>query len=169
MRIFLIGFMGSGKTTIGRKLAAPIGFDFIDADHYIEQKSGLSVAQIFEQQGEVAFRKIEHNALLELLQRDYVVISTGGGMPCYNNNIDLMLANGKVIYLKTSPQALTKRLMRSRTERPLIKDRSEAELRQYIEERLTEREPVYNRAHISIQTENITTEEILRTLHLMKK
>ncbi len=168
MKIFLIGFPGSGKTTIGKRLAAPIGFDFLDTDHYIERQRGTTVAQIFAETDETAFRQMEHDALCDLLQRDYAVISTGGGLPCHHDNMDLMLAGGKVVYLKTSPGALAARLMRSKTERPLIKGKTEEELKQYIEEKLTEREPVYNRAHIIVQTENFSMEQLLQSLHLMK-
>ncbi len=160
--------MGSGKTTIGRELAKPIGFSFMDTDHYIEQKNGMSVAEIFARQGETVFRQIEHDALMDMLQRDYVVVSTGGGMPCHNDNMDIMLANGKVVYLKTSPRTLAKRLIHSRTERPLIKGKSEVELQQYIEDKLAERESIYNRAHIIVHTEKYTIEQLLRSLHLMK-
>ncbi len=168
MKIFLVGFMGSGKTTIGKRLAAPIGFEFIDTDRVIEEKYGMTVGQIFADRGEMDFRQIEHHTLHELLPLDYTVIATGGGMPCHHDNMDTMLSNGKVVYLKTSPQALAKRLMRSWTERPLIKGKSEKELQQYIEEKLAEREPCYCRAHIIIDTEYLSTEKLLQSLHLIK-
>jgi len=168
MKIFLIGFMGSGKTTIGKRLAERIGFDFVDTDHFIEMQQGLSVTEIFARHGEPAFREMERNVLSEMLNLDYAVVSTGGGMPCHGNNMDVMLSGGKVVYLKTSPQALARRLLRSHTERPLIKGKSETELQQYITTKLTEREPFYNRAHIIMETENISIEELLQSLKLMK-
>jgi shikimate kinase len=168
MRIFLIGFMGSGKTTIGRRLAERIGFDFVDTDRFIEMQQGLTISEIFARHGDAAFREMERNLLLELQNLDYAVLSTGGGLPCYGDNMDMMLASGKVLYLRTSPQALTHRLFYSRTERPLITGKTEKELQQYIVEKLSEREPFYLRAHITVQTEKFSMEELLQALNLMK-
>ena len=142
--------MGSGKTTIGRLLAKELCFDFIDTDSFIEVQQGMTIAEIFELHGEAAFRKMEHKLLLELQSYGSAVISTGGGMPCYNDNMDIMLSYGKVAYLKTSPQALAQRLIISQNERPLIKGKTETELLQYITEQLSKREPIYNRANIII-------------------
>ncbi len=169
MKIFLVGFMGSGKTTIGRRLASTIGFDFVDTDRFIEMKNGITVTEIFARHGEAAFRKMEHDMLLELQQRDFVVISTGGGMPCHCGNMDLMINSGKVVYLSASPGSLARRLIRSHTERPLIKGKTEEELQQYIREKLEEREPFYSRAHITVQTEDFSAENLLRSLGLMSK
>jgi len=168
MKIFLIGFMGSGKTTIGRRLAQMTGFDFVDTDLFIETQQGMTVAEIFASQGESAFRELERNILIDLLKRDYSVVSTGGGMPCHGDNMELMLAGGKVVYLKTSPHALSRRLIRPHSVRPLIKGKTETELQQYIINKLDEREPVYNRAHIVVQTENFSMEKLLQSLNLAK-
>jgi len=167
MKVFLIGFMGSGKTTIGRRLAQISGFDFVDTDRCIELQQGMTIAEIFAQQGEAAFREMERNILLDLQKLEFSVVSTGGGMPCHGENMDVMLAGGKVVYLKTSPQALARRLLRSYTERPLIKGKTDVELQQFILKQLTEREPVYNRAHIVVQTENFSMEKLLQSLNLM--
>jgi len=164
MKIFLIGFMGSGKTTIGKCLAERIGFDFVDTDSFIEMQQGMAVSELFAQHGEAAFREMEHNILLEIQKLDCAVVSTGGGMPCYGNNMDIMRSGGKVVYLKTSPQALTHRLFCLHNERPLIKGKTEEELQQYIVEKLSEREPFYSRAHIIVQTENFSMEALLRLL-----
>jgi len=168
MKIFLIGFMGSGKTTIGRRLAQHIGFEFVDTDRFIEMRQGMTVSEIFAQHGEPAFREMERNVLSDLKKNDYAVVSTGGGLPCYGDNLNVMLSCGKVVYLKTSPQDLARRLIRSHTERPLIKGKTENELQQYIAEKLAEREPFYHRANIVVQTENFTMEELLQSLNLMK-
>ena len=169
MKIFLIGFMGSGKTTIGKRLAQITGFDFVDTDCFIEMKQGMSIAEIFERQGEAAFREMERNILLDLQKHVYAVVSTGGGMPCCGDNMNIMLAAGKVVYLKTSPQALAHRLLHSYIERPLIKGKTEAELQPYILKQLDERDPVYSRAHIVVQTENFSMENLLQSLNLMVK
>jgi shikimate kinase len=112
---------------------------------------------------------MERGVLLEIQKLEYAVVSTGGGMPCYGDNMDVMLTSGKVVYLKTSPYTLTHRLLRSPTERPLIKGKTEKELQQFIEKKLTEREPFYNRAHIAVQTESFSMEGFLQTLNLMKR
>ena len=168
MKIFLIGFMGSGKTTIGRHLSVQIGFDFVDTDRFIEMRQGLTISEIFIRHGEAAFREMERNILPEIQNLEYAVVSTGGGMPCYKDNIDVMRSIGKVVYLKTSPQALSRRLLRSHIERPLIKGKTENELLQYIVEKLAEREPFYHRAHIVVQTEDFSMEALLQSLNLMK-
>ncbi len=168
MKIFLVGFMGSGKTTVGRRLAGAVGFDFVDTDRFIEMQQGMTVAEIFARHGETAFRGMERNVLLDLQKQAYAVVSTGGGMPCHGDNMDLMLTSGKVVYLKTSPQALVRRLLHSHTERPLIKGKTEEELQQYIVEKLAEREPFYNRAHVIVQTENFSVDALLLSLNLMK-
>ena len=164
MKIFLIGLMGSGKTTIGRLLAKELGFDFVDTDRFIEMQQGMTIAEIFAQHGEAAFREMEHQLLLDLQNSNSAVISTGGGMPCYNDNMNIMLANGKVAYLKTSPQTLAQRLIFSQDKRPLIRGKTETELLQFITEQLLKREPVYNRANITVQTENFSIEEILKSV-----
>ena len=168
MKIFLVGFMGSGKTSIGRRMAELLGFDFVDTDRFIEMLHNTTIDHIFAQQGEAAFRKMEHDLLQELHHREYAVVSTGGGMPCHSDNMDIMLADGKVVYLKTSPQALAHRLLCSYTERPLIKGKTAKELQLYIVEKLTERELFYNRAHIVVQTEDFSIEAFLQSLNLMK-
>ncbi|MDR1672250.1 MAG: shikimate kinase [Bacteroidales bacterium] len=168
MNIFLTGFMGSGKTTIGKRMAKLIGFDFVDTDEWIEHREGKTVAQIFEDAGEEAFRRMEHDVLEEMRQRDFTVVSTGGGMPCFGNNMEMMLAIGKVVYLYTLPQTLVRRLMRSHVERPLIKDKSLEELQEYIAVKLAEREPFYRKAHIIVSTENFSMGQLLQSFKLMK-
>jgi len=166
MKIFLIGFMGSGKTTIGNCLARQTGFDFADTDQIIERQQGMTVSELFARHGETAFRRMEHDILLEIQNLDNLVVSTGGGMPCYHNNMDIMLSCGKVAYLKTSPQSLTRRLLCLQNERPLIKGKTEKELQQYIVEKLSERESFYSRAQIVVQTEDFSIEELLQALNL---
>lgn len=168
MKIFLVGFMGSGKSSIGKRLAELIGFNFIDTDHFIEDKYNLSVEQIFAELGEDEFRKAEHNVLNETEHLNYTVIATGGGMPCFNDNMNNMLKQGNVVYLKTSPKTLVTRLAYSRTKRPLIEGMSKKELQEYVEKRLEEREPFYNMANVTMRTERFSMDALLQALNLMK-
>jgi shikimate kinase len=147
-KIYLLGFMGSGKTTAGKKLAALMGWSFIDIDNSIEESTGKKIADIFSENGEEYFRKLESEAIRKFSEKDKVVISTGGGAPCYHNNLDYMLQSGCTIYLKLTPAQLKSRLIGGTRERPLIKNLKEKDLLNFIEEKLQLRESYYNRADI---------------------
>ncbi len=163
-RIFLIGFMGSGKSTLGAQLARRVGYQFIDMDHMIEETAEMSIPEIFNDHGEEVFRKWEYDILRELCRREKLVISTGGGAPCHSNMMDLMNTHGTTIYLKLSPEALKTRLIQSSTERPLIMGKSEPELLDFIKSLLEKRELFYKRAaHIvdGINLQSQTLEKLL--------
>ena len=145
-RIILIGYMGAGKTTIGRALAKELGVSFYDLDWYIESRRHKTVAQLFAEEGEEAFRQIEHNMLHEVAEFEDVVISCGGGTPCFFDNMDYMNAQGQVVYLKAETQVLIDHLHMARTERPLLKGKSPEELEQFIKEQVRIRETYYNKA-----------------------
>lgn len=149
-RIIIIGFMGCGKTTHGKRLAKNLNYRFIDLDQWIENRSELTVAEIFAQQGEEAFRDMETEAIKLLSKEENVVISTGGGAPCHNNNMELLQAVGQTIYLKLSPKALASRLTYSKTKRPLLSGKRQEELVPLIEVMLSERIPFYENAAIII-------------------
>jgi len=163
-RIFLIGFMGSGKSTLGAGLARHLDYQFLDMDQVIEDTAELTIPEIFNEHGEEVFRKWEHDILLELCRREKLVISTGGGAPCHSRNMDLMNAHGCTIYLKLAPKALQDRLMRSRTERPLIKGKSEAELLEFITRLLEKREIFYEKATHVVDGINLRSEELAALL-----
>ncbi|MEA3460338.1 MAG: shikimate kinase [Bacteroidota bacterium] len=163
-RIFLIGFMGSGKSTLGSKLARRIEYQFVDMDQLIEDTAEMSVPAIFSEHGEEVFRKWEHDILVELCQREKLVISTGGGAPCHSHLIDLMNAHGTTIYIRLSPEALKDRLIRSRTERPLIKGKSESELLDFITGLLEKRESFYIQATLVVDGINLQSEELAQLL-----
>ena len=160
MKIFLIGFMGSGKTTLGRKLAARMGCEFIDLDHKLEQQVELSIAEYFSIFGEDAFRTLESEVLKKTIYPDNVVISTGGGLPCYFDNMDWMKANGKVIYIKLSPKTLADRLESGKEERPLLQDKHGDDLIAFIEQKLAEREGFYSQANIIADGLSLTAERL---------
>lgn len=145
-RVILIGYMGSGKTTIGKALSKETGLMFYDLDWYIESRMRKSVSQIFAEKGEEGFRKIEHNMLHEVAEFEDVIISCGGGTPCFFDNMDYLNQQGEVVYLKASSETLYKHLMMAKIERPLLKGKSTDELIAYITEHLKQREPFYEKA-----------------------
>lgn len=146
MRIYLIGYMGCGKSTLGRRLSVHLGLQFVDMDHYIEERNCKTIPQIFAEEGEAAFRKKEQKALEELSEFTDIVIATGGGAPCFFDNIDLMNKTGETIYMNISPDILADRLLKSKTERPLIKGKSREELILFIDETLKKRNEFYMQA-----------------------
>ncbi|MFV0267076.1 MAG: shikimate kinase [Draconibacterium sp.] len=150
MRIYLIGYMGCGKSTLGRRLAMHLGVQFVDMDHYIEERNCKTIPQIFEEEGEAEFRKKERKALEELSEFTDIVIATGGGAPCFFDNIDLMNRTGKTIYLNIDPTILADRLLHSKTKRPLIKGKSRDELVAFIDDTLKKRNEFYMQAKYQI-------------------
>ena len=149
-RVILIGYMGSGKTTIGKALSKETGLMFYDLDWYIESRMRKSVSQIFAEKGEEGFRKIEHNMLHEVAEFEDVIISCGGGTPCFFDNMDYLNQQGQVVYLKADPEVLYKHLQMARVERPLLKGKSHEELLAFIKEQLEKREPFYTKARYTL-------------------
>ena len=164
MIIFLVGFMGSGKSTVGRRLAGRLGYSFIDMDARLEGEHAMTINEIFEKLGEKAFRELESNLLKEMVSLQDAVISTGGGLPCTGNNMDLINRKGISIYLRMEPAALLNRLTRGKSRRPLIRHLSRQELETFIREKLREREPVYMRAHHIISGLNFKMDELVEIL-----
>ena len=145
-RIILIGYMGAGKTTVGKALAKELGLAFYDLDWYIESRRRKTVAQLFAEVGEEGFRTIEHNMLHEVAEFEDVVVSCGGGTPCFFDNIDYMNRQGQVVYLRCQPDVLVEHLAMSKNERPLLKGKTPDELRRFIAAQLQRREPFYSKA-----------------------
>jgi len=166
MKVFLIGFMGSGKTTLGRKLAARLNYEFIDLDHKLEQQVELSIAEYFTLFGEPSFRKLEAEVLRKTSYPENAVISTGGGLPCYYENMDWIKANGKSVYIKLSPKTLADRLEAGKEERPLLQDKHGDSLIAFIEEKLHERESFYAQANIIADGLGLTAEKVELLLQL---
>ena len=150
IRIILIGYMGAGKTTIGKALAKELNVPFYDLDWYITSRMRKTVAQIFEERGEEGFREIEKNMLHEVAEFEDVIISCGGGTPCFFDNIDYMNQQGPVIYLKADPEVLCKHLAMSKNDRPLLRGKSPEELITFIREQLKLREPFYTKARYTL-------------------
>ena len=146
IRIILIGYMGAGKTTVGKSLAKEFGVPFYDLDWYITNRMRKTIAQIFEERGEEGFRQIERNMLHEVAEFEDVVISCGGGTPCFFDNIDYMNQQAPVVYLKAEPEVLYKHLAMSKNDRPLLRGKSQEELITFITEQLEKRSPYYTKA-----------------------
>ena len=145
-RIIIVGYMGSGKTTVGKALSKDMGIPFYDLDWYIESRMRKTVAQIFAERGEEGFRKIEYNMLHEVAEFEDVIISCGGGTPCFFDNMDYMNGQGETVYLKASPEVLYGHLKMGKTERPLLKNKTPEEMQVFIAEQLEKREPYYSKA-----------------------
>jgi len=145
--IYIVGFMGAGKTSLGKKIAHQLGYNFVDLDKAIEDKVEQTVAQLFAEKGEYYFRMKESEVLKEISLAN-TVIACGGGTPCFNNNLDFMFDGGLVIYLKLEPGLILNRLQRNRIKRPLVASLSDEELVKYVYEKLAEREFYYINAHI---------------------
>ena len=163
-RIFLIGFMGSGKSALAQPLAECLRWDVVDMDDFIEKKHLKTVGQLFEKLGEAKFREIECSVLEEISQCENTIISTGGGCPCFFDNMQTMLLRGVCIYLKLSVEELTKRLLKSHIDRPLIRGRSEEELLQFIRQKLEEREPFYSQSQLIIDCNGKSKTEIVEEI-----
>lgn len=154
-RIYLLGFMGSGKSYVGKKLAALLEWEFLDLDEAIVKDAGMSIPEIFSRLGEGAFREMENNALHQTKQTEKMVIATGGGAPCFFDNIEWINSNGVSVFLSVDPQLLAERLLPERDSRPLIAGKSAPELKHFIEQKLSERAQFYARAHVTFhQSEN---------------
>ncbi len=144
--IFIIGYMGCGKTTFGKALAAATGLKFIDLDHYIVDKYKASVPEIFAKYGEDGFRKIEREMLIEVCDFEDTIISCGGGTPCFFDNIDIMNAHGTTLWLQASHECLFSRLIRKREKRPLLAGKTDDQIREIIHVQLEARSPFYSKA-----------------------
>lgn len=145
-RIILIGYMGAGKTTVGKALAKELRMPFYDLDWYIESRMHKTVKAIFDERGEAGFRKIEHNMLHEVAEFEDIIISCGGGTPCFFDNIDYMNRQGKTVYLKATPEVLYGHLKMGKTIRPLLLNKTADEVQVFIREQLAQREPYYSKA-----------------------
>ena len=145
-RIFLLGYMGAGKTTLGRALADSLNLQFIDLDCYIEQRFRKSISDIFAEKGEEGFRDIERRMLQETGEFENVIISTGGGTPCFFDNVEYMNRQGTTVFLEVPEERLFIRLSIARSKRPLIKEKNDEELRMFITEQLAKRREHYSKA-----------------------
>ena len=152
--------MYSGKSTVGKKLANLMNLKHIDTDKVFESKYNITISSFFEKYGENLFRELEHKILLETIKEDNCIISTGGGLPCFHNNIEIIKENGISIYLNMSPISIIHRINNSKKKRPLLQNKSPEELQEHIEKLLKEREVFYNQANLKIKGEDPNIKEI---------
>jgi len=170
MIVVLIGYMASGKTSLGKKLAEKLNYNFIDLDDFIENKENLSVSEVFKTKGEIYFRKQESFYLKELLQsKNNIVLAVGGGTPCYSGNMDYILnaENVNSIYLKASLATLANKLIKKKAKRPLIAHiQNKEEMTEFIGKHLFERVQFYNQAEIHVTIDNKTKDDVVEDIIL---
>ncbi len=159
--IYLLGYMGSGKSTIGKKLARKLNLAFIDLDKYIEAKQSASISELFEQKGELDFRNIERQSLIEVSKLENKVISLGGGTPCFFDNMKIINNASLSIYLKMSTGMLVSRLINAKIQRPLIRNKNREDLYHFIENQLEYREPFYSQARIMYNASDVNIDDLL--------
>lgn len=170
MRIFLIGFMGSGKTTVGNALARKLNYSFTDLDSFIENKTGKSIYDIFADEGEEKFRKTEHKALKELCKKDDIVISCGGGTPCFYNNIDIINKKGLSVYIKYPIGKLKSRLLPKMGKRPMLKNIfTHEDLESFIKQMIYEREKFYLKSKLVLYNPKGTKNIIASVTDFLKE
>lgn len=151
--------MGVGKTTLGRELAKSLDVEFVDLDHFIQNRYNKTITQLFEQFGEDGFRTIENKVLKEVAQFENVVVSTGGGAPCFYDNMEVMNNAGLTVYMKASAELLSERLNLCKEKRPLIKDKSEEELLLFVSNSLKCRESHYSQAKVIFEADELVNRE----------
>lgn len=162
-RIIIIGYMGAGKTTVGKALAKAMGLTFYDLDWYIESRMRKTVKEIFDESGEEGFRRIEHNMLHEVAEFEDVVVSCGGGTPCFFDNIDYINRQGETVYLKCTTDVLYKHLKMGKTVRPLLLNKTPDEVKTFIEAQLKQREPFYAKAKHIVDVSLMDNKEKIKT------
>ena len=167
MKIILLGYMGSGKSTIGKALANELNLSFIDLDHTLEKQMGMTISDFFEASGELKFRRLENEVLNSVLaENNQMILSTGGGTPCYGNNLQLMKSapNAKVFYLKASIKTLTERLLSEKDTRPLIQSIGDKDLPEFIGKHLFERSNFYLQADYVVDIDHKSVETIVKEM-----
>lgn len=158
--IYLIGFMGSGKSHWGKIWAGKYGLRLLDLDDEIEREHGMSIDSIFEKKGEGIFRKTEAELLKQTVSYRNALIACGGGVPCFGDNMEWMLANGTVIYLQATPAYVLRRISHETDKRPLLKKLDTTGILSFIEKKLEEREPIYRQAHYILDVEKLNEESL---------
>ena len=162
--IFLVGFMGAGKTTLAKKIATKLGCSWLDSDQEIEKREGIKVSEIFEVRGEDYFRILEKQFLDDLQPNEKMIIATGGGLPCFNGNMTRLNELGITIYLERTPKELFQRVKQATNSRPLIAHKSDEELLEYIETTMEKRREIYLQSTIIADRFSQTPEKIIELI-----
>ena len=162
MRVFLIGFMASGKSTVGKKLANKIALPFIDLDDYIEEKYNTTIRELMNDSGQAVFREIERDSLNSVIKENKsVIISTGGGTPCYFDNMERMKLSGNTIYIELDIPTIVDRLMHSKKERPLVLGKTKEELIVYAKDLLEKRDAFYKQAKYIVNGRSLKLKDLV--------
>ena len=163
-RIYIVGYMGAGKTTAARRLAQRLGWEVADTDALFEEKYKISVNDFFNKYDEPLYRKLESEVLKSTESLENVVISTGGGTACYFDNMEWMNQHGLTVFMRISPQAAVDRVIHSRHKRPLVEGKSEAELTEFVNKHYASRLPFYEQAKITVKSEDLDVEGMMNTI-----
>lgn len=163
-RIYLIGFMGAGKSTVGKKLARRLGYRFVDLDDFFEEKYRIEIHQFFQKYDEPLFRQLEHERLIKTFEMQNVVVATGGGTPCHWDGVQEMNRHGLSIFLEMSPKVIADRLMHAKRKRPLILGKNETELIRFIDSKLNQRMDCYSQAHRRVNAVNLDLKELVKQI-----
>jgi shikimate kinase len=166
VRLFIIGYKSSGKTTIGKKLAQRLNMEFIDLDHFIEERERKTIPDLYTEIGDTDFRRLEWAALKEIIKKDNIIVSTGGGAPCHCDNMKLMEKYGDVLYIHLDNDTLVSRLKNATKDRPIVLNKTDEELREYINDLRNRCEHHYTRAKFIVEGKGLTVERILGVLSL---
>ena len=166
--IFLVGFMGAGKTTLAKKLASKLSYSWLDTDQEIEKKEGIKVSEIFKVRGEAYFRTLEKQLVDDLKPNQNIIIASGGGLPCFNDNMSKLNKLGITIYLERTPKELFQRVKQATNSRPLIADKSDEELLEYIENTMEKRREIYLKSTIIADRFSQTSEKIIELIDSLK-
>ena len=164
MKIFLVGYMGCGKSLWGKMIANHYNYQFIDLDAYIEERENMSISEIFTKFKEEGFREREHKALKSISSIDNIIVATGGGTPCFYNNMEKMNHWGETLYIEGSPELLCERIRNSKKERPLVKNISQDELLGYIQDHLNSRKSFYELAKHKIVSGNLELNHFIQLI-----
>lgn len=165
MKISILGYMGSGKSTIGKDLAFQLGFDFLDLDNFIEEKESKSITELFHSLGEIKFRKIEHETLSKTLNsKKNIILAVGGGTPVYYNNMEIINNESTSIYLRLTPNELSNRLQKEKEKRPLISHIRNGDLSEFVAKHLFERGNFYEQADIVIDVRDKSTTALVQEI-----